>query len=326
MTDQERRRYLPVCERLETRLAAQGGISDQVHIFEKREIDAVNAALASGRPLLVRGEPGTGKSQLARAVAEELQRAFICHVVDGQTQSRDLLWELDAVARLGEAQLAAAMKEGPDVARRRLAIENFVRPGPLWWAFDWNSAEQRCREADPPQPLPSDPERRRATNGCVVLIDEIDKSEPSEVANGLLEALGSGQFRAPGLMTPVAVAGVRPLIVISSNDERALPGAFLRRCLVLRLALPADDESLIARLLDRGQAHFRDLDPSVVLAAAKLLVRDRKATGSAGARPGQAEFLDLLRAVQDLYPDDPTEQAKALDDLTEYTLKKYVDA
>ena len=80
-------------------------------------IDAVNAALAAGRPLLVRGEPGIGKSQLARGAAQCLERAYIQYVVDARTESRDLLWHFDAIERLTEAQLSGALKEDPEAVR-----------------------------------------------------------------------------------------------------------------------------------------------------------------------------------------------------------------
>ena len=83
-----------------TELYTCGGMPEQVHVFDQPSIDAVNAALAAGRPLLVRGEPGTGKSQLARAAAKVLGRVFVSHVVDARTESRDLLWQFDAVRRL----------------------------------------------------------------------------------------------------------------------------------------------------------------------------------------------------------------------------------
>ena len=90
-------------------LPVRGGPADQVHLFEAEDIQAINAALAAERPLLVRGEPGSGKSQLARAAAQCLGRAFISFTVDSRTESRDLLWEFDAVQRLADAQLTAAL-------------------------------------------------------------------------------------------------------------------------------------------------------------------------------------------------------------------------
>lgn len=146
-------------------------------------IDAIDAALAAQRPLLVRGEPGIGKSQLVRAAARHLGRVSLSRVVDARTESTDLLWHYDAVARLADAQLAGALgaKEPAGRVRRRLAVGHYLRPGPLWWAFDWTDAARQAKalcQGEPPQdpdpnaPLPPDPAR-----GSVVLVDEIDKAD-----------------------------------------------------------------------------------------------------------------------------------------------------
>jgi MoxR-like ATPase len=312
-------------------LAPQGGIADQVHLFEATDISAINGALAAGRPLLVRGEPGVGKSQLARAAARALKRAFVPFVVDSQTESRDLLWRFDAVARLAEAQLAGALRieagAGGEIVDREkairelLAVRNFVSPGPLWWGFDWERAEAQAVIAG------SDlPDRRTEgdlwRNGCVVLIDEIDKAE-AEVPNGLLEALGAGEFTPPGGIEPVKVGHRRPLVVITSNEERMLPAAFIRRCLVHRLELPEAPERLKARLIEVGRAHFPEpsVTEAVLESAAAMLVEDR--TQAKGARPGQAEYLDLLRAVATLHPHDPDNQLSALERIRGFTLGKH---
>jgi len=125
-------------------LACSGSMPEQVHVFEESAIDAVNAALAARRPLLVRGEPGIGKSQLARAAAAALGRAYVSCVVDARTESRDLLWQFDAVTRLAEAQLAHAGHETAEAVRGRLAVRYFVIPGPLWWVFNWESARSQA--------------------------------------------------------------------------------------------------------------------------------------------------------------------------------------
>ncbi len=202
--------FLDIADNEVIELAATGDMPEAVHQFESRQIRAVNAALAARRPLLVRGEPGIGKSQLARAAAKGLGRAFVPHTVDARTESRDLLWHFDAVARLAEAQLLGALGRAADLAspnpapssaekgdqpapnlRDRLAIACFLHPRALWWAFDWNDALNRAKAigiSAPPQPDGGDP-----ANGCLVLIDEIDKAE-ADVPNGLLEALGAGSF------------------------------------------------------------------------------------------------------------------------------------
>lgn len=316
--------YIDYSKWPEVPLDPQGGIADQVHLFEEREVRAINAALAAGRPLLVRGEPGTGKSQLARAAAKALGRAFIQHVVDSQTELRDLLWQLDALRRLGEAQLAGALRDAaPETVRQGLAIEKFLRPGPLWWAFHWEGAEDQAGKSGTPLPPHATGEDAKK-NGCVVLIDEIDKAE-SEVPNGLLEALGSGEMTPLGRAEPVKARKPLPLVVITTNEERVLPDAFLRRCLVLTLKLPNDDADLKALLVRRGAAHFPNADPKVLAKAADLLAGDRRVANEAHIRPlpGQAEYLDLLRAVLNQYGRSVKQQLQALDDLAEYTLRKH---
>jgi MoxR-like ATPase len=241
-------KFLDIADDAIIELAATGDMPEAVHQFEPRQIRAVNAALAARRPLLVRGEPGIGKSQLARAAAKALGRAFVPHTVDARTESRDLLWHFDAVARLAEAQLLGALGravnlDAPDLQPRpagkenkaespsirdRLAIARFLHPRALWWAFDWNGALNRVKDVGisaPPQPDGGDP-----ANGCLVLIDEIDKAE-ADVPNGLLEALGAGSFHPQGCTEPVKATGIAPLVVITTNEERALPDAFVRRCL-----------------------------------------------------------------------------------------------
>ena len=333
------------------RLAAVGDMPEPVHQFEPRQVDAINAALSARRPLLVRGEPGIGKSQLARAAAKGLGRAFVAHTVDSRTESRDLLWHFDAVSRLAEAQLigalggraphrpagqaaadqaAAAQDDGDPPAdtvrvEELLALDRFLHPRALWWAFDWEGAAKRAERLGlptPPQPDGGDP-----ANGCVVLIDEIDKAE-TDVPNGLLEALGAGSFHPHGANEPVVAKGVAPLVVITTNDERTLPDAFVRRCLVLHLRLPSDPKQLAERLIERGRVHFgRRVSAKVLARAAELLVADRE-TARANhwlPLPGQAEYLDLLRAVITRAP-KANDQQRLIDAVAEFVLKKHPDA
>ena len=317
-------RYITSSENLIVELEAQGPIRDPAHLFSKLEVDAVNAALAVGRPLLVRGEPGTGKSQLARAVAKHLKRVFVKYVVDSQTESRDLLWRLDSLARLAEAQLAGALREeSPEAIRKRLALENFLQPGPLWWAFDWSGALAQAERSG--CPAPEQASDAAPENGAVLLIDEIDKAE-SEVPNGLLEALGSGHFTPPGDIAPVRVksGSPGPLVVITTNEDRALPDAFLRRCLVLRLELP-EGKSLIDLLAMRGEAHFPHSDKTVREEAARQLTEDREKAQRDRQRPlpGQAEYFDLLRAVTTLHENDVEAQKAALSEIALYVSGKH---
>jgi MoxR-like ATPase len=118
--------------------------------------------------------------------------------------------------------------------------------------------------------------------------------------------------------------GRNPLIIITSNEERRLPDAFIRRCLVLRMELPRDDEELSAHLLQRGWAHFPDAEEGLLVRAAKMLIRDRRRAEDEGffPLPGQAEYFDLLRAVRRLEPNDKPAQLELLEDLADFALKK----
>ncbi|HEX4611500.1 MAG TPA: MoxR family ATPase [Urbifossiella sp.] len=299
------------------------------HEFDAESIGAVNAALAAGRPLLVRGEPGLGKTQLAEAAAVGLQRAYLPYVVDSRTEHRDLLWRFDAVRRLAAAQLApfqgpAADPLGP------LAERKFVRPGPVWWALNWESAARALRESaatpgDCENPLELGENARRKENGWVLLIDEIDKAE-SDVPNGLLEVLGSQRFTPFGTSVPVAASGRPPLVVVTTNEERTLPAAFLRRCLVLTMELPQEERPLVELLVRRGNAHFGDRTSEPILRlAARQLWKDRKEATDRHVRPrpGQAEYLDLIRVVVNRHPGDPLGQAALLETASKYLFKKH---
>lgn len=291
------------------------------HLFDQQQRDALRAAEAAGRPLLVRGDPGTGKSQLAHAAAFASGRAFLPLVVDSHTEATDLLWRFDAIARLADAHLCAV--PGSDVPKG-LAAAHYVRPGPLWWAFAWGDAEKTCAQLRSSEVAPETPPGWTPAKGCVVLIDEIDKAE-AELPNGLLEALGNGQFAVSALSGKVVrrdPALPPPLVVITTNDERELPPAFLRRCLVLTLKLP-EGPALKDYLVKRGRLHGGEwaADNGELLGqAADLLMEDRLAAQSAGVyAPGPAEYLDLLRALERVGGDDP---AGLLDRLRAFVFQK----
>ncbi len=299
-----------------------------LHKFDADSINAINAALAARRPLLVRGEPGIGKSQLARAAAKELGRAFLQHVVDVRTESRDLLWNFDAVKRLADAQLGGKLHDTIENAQIALAVENYLQPRVLWWAFDWTNALKQAEKVKVAAPAQRDGGKQK--NGCLVLIDEIDKGE-SDVPNGLLEALGSGSFTPEGRVSPLIATGVESLVIITTNEERALPDAFLRRCLVLQLSLPELPEAreeFCDLLKGRGEAHFPELDIAVLKKAAEILAGDRERAQENHQLPlpGQAEYLDMLRAVGNLCPDDTEQQISKLKQVAAFALRKHPDA
>ncbi len=305
------------------KLADRPGLPEQYHQFEPESALAIRAALGACRPLLVRGEPGVGKTQLAAAAARVLGRPLVQKVVESRTESRELLWEFDAVQRLAEAQLAGAVGSlilgqaaadpaaGPAVdphetvsnlLRTRLEFGKFVRPGPLWWGFDWEDAQRQAVRSG--SPVPALDGEANPGNGWVVLIDEIDKAE-ADLPNGLLEALGAGEFTPLGQNQPVKVAGEFPLVIITTNEERVLPNAFIRRCLVLHLKLPEDDKALRDYLVSRARVHFPRV--AKVEKSAELFQQGGRAAGQGPegghrppchppARPGRVSRPDPRRA------------------------------
>ncbi len=294
-------------------LPAIGDAPDQVHVFGEDSIGAVNAAIAARRPLLVRGESGTGKTQLARAAAKALGWAFIPTTIDARSETSELLYDIDSVTRLAEAQVLSVLDEKlkeSDV-RDRLAEHRYIHPGPLWWAFNWPSAQKQAQEigiASPPQPDGGDYQK-----GTVLLIDEIDKAD-IDLPNGLLEAFGSGQFQPRGLHKPVTRNNNPMLVIITTNEERSLPDAFLRRCLVLHLQFKKGD-AFVEELVERAVSHFPALSDTVRKDRDAWLQRNL-------AAPGLAEYLDLLRAVTEL-ADSEKAQLKLLTDLAQFVVKKH---
>lgn len=306
----------------EVSLPAAGSSTEQVHVFDRQSIDAVNAALAARRPLLVRGEPGTGKSQLACAAAAAMNRPCLTQVVDSRTSAQDLLWSFDPVARLAEAQVAGATRDHKDEGkmRERLEILRFVTPGRLWWALNWTSARMQAVLVGAVEP--ARPDGWQDGDGAVMLIDEIDKAD-SDTPNGLLDVLGQGRFVPYGHSEVVRASGEPPLVVITTNEERALPDAFLRRCLVLHIELPAKPYELAELLVARGQAHFPKAKRSVLEKAAQQLVKDREELKKRRLPPpGQAEYLDLVRALTTLKQRE-SEQLEMLDRISSYVLQKH---
>ncbi|MES9900848.1 MAG: MoxR family ATPase [Sedimenticola sp.] len=312
-------------------LPATGSWPASYHLLRKDEAHALIAALASNRPLLVRGEPGVGKSQLARAAACVLGRRFIASVIQPNTEHEELLWQFDHTQRLADAQLFGALRKGdeqvddiPDDEQPNdmPSIKDlqtpgrYIAPGPVWYALDWETAEkQRCQhnyrpseDKDAPNPV---------SEGVVLLIDEIDKADIS-VSNGLLEVLGNGQFEVRHSGETVRAKGKPPLMVLTTNNTRELPPAMIRRCVILDLALPKERALLIQRLCKVGATHYEDqLSKEDIFKAAERIADDREAC-NALPRTGQAEFLDLLAALAELpadYPHDP------FDELADFFMK-----
>jgi MoxR-like ATPase len=254
------------------------------YVFEDATTVAINVALATGRPLLLRGHPGTGKTSLAASVARQLEWRYYSITVTSGTSGRDFLWSFDAVARLADA-------EASDGGLR--SERAYVTPGPLWWAFDRASAMRRG-ELDPVTLSPIEDPAEGLSERAVILIDEIDKADP-DVPNDLLLPLGSLRFRYDERTMVKAVKP--PLVVITSNEERDLPRAFLRRCVVHTLEQPKPD-----RLKAIAQVHARkDFDSARYDAVvAEYNAFRAKRIEQRKPPPSVAELLDVLAACEAL--------------------------
>jgi len=275
-----------------------GDRSDKgVYVYQEDIELAVNVALATGRPLLISGEPGTGKSSLAADVADRMKWRFYTKTISSSTRARDLLWTFDTIKRLSDAQ-AGTKGEGVkhDAA--------YINPGVLWWAFDRESAvlrgisETECNTHKVNKAV--DRQSSVSSSRSVVLLDEMDKADP-DVPNNLLGPLGSFEFVLDGIQEEeseprVIKAMEAPLIIITTNNERDLPRAFIRRCICLTLQLPDD-----TRLLEIARKHFPDND---VLLHEKVLEMFKVIRNEPGSdrrqKPSTAEFLDAIGACSGL--------------------------
>ncbi len=260
------------------------------YVYGDELIRAVRVALATGRPLLLRGAPGSGKTTLAKSVAAELGADYYQEVVTSRTEARDLQWRFDAIMRLADTQLEGRRERVKQSA-------NYVEPKALWWGFDPISAAARGGGADQlaADPLPGGSSVDRH---AVVLIDEIDKAEP-EVANDLLEPFDGRGFTVAE--TGASVAPLRSVfLVVTTNDERDLPAAFLRRCVVHELGRPS--AAVLAKIARSHLGTALD-DAGVHEMIGKVMALAKDARAARLRAPGTAEFLDALGAVAALRPE-----------------------
>ena len=219
---------------------------------------AVNAAIALERPLLVKGEPGTGKTVLAYEIAKALGAPLLTWHIKSTTKAHQGLYEYDAVSRLRDSQLGDPRVQD---------VKNYIKPGKLWEAFS----------TPPGSPRP------------VLLIDEIDKAD-IEFPNDLLQELDRMEFYVYETAETIK-ADIRPLVIITSNNEKELPDAFLRRCFFHYIRFP-DDETMKAIV----EVHFPGIKPRLVAEAMKIFYDIRKAPGLK-KKPSTSELLDWLKLL-----------------------------
>jgi MoxR-like ATPase len=277
----------------------------KLYLYEDDIVLAVNVALATGRPLLVSGPSGSGKSSLAQNAALYLKRRYYEFVVTARTQAQDLTWRFDAVRRLADAQ--AWRLVAPDAAlgagaRDFASLYRYIEPRELWWICDPAQARRRGREEPDPNDEARDPSKWVADAphaAAVLLIDEIDKADP-DVPNNLLVPLGSLEFDVDLLDLHVSFTAdkqridARPLIFITTNGERPLPAPFLRRCVTLQLKPPDDKRLLaIAKLTFKGQG------AKLYAPVLKAIRQSKSGPGGNAAQPDVsiAEYIDAVRAV-----------------------------
>ncbi len=262
---------------------------------------AVRVALVTGRPLLIRGEPGSGKSSFAPFMARCLDWRYYEHVVTARTEARDLMWRFDMVRRLGDAQAAGSGSGGiKDDAE-------YIEPGVLWWVFDRSGALKRGTEngSSVSQAVePFEELNKKRSGEAVLLIDEIDKGDP-DVPNNLLVALGSQQFTVEETGRKVERQSSKgtarsPLVIITTNQERALPQAFLRRCVIHELLPPEDSGEEKKRLIRIAASHFPMAKADLLEKLAERTMEARANTDRRFRKPSIAEYLDAVQACMQL--------------------------
>lgn len=216
---------------------------------------AVNAAVALERPLLIKGEPGTGKTVLAYEIAKAFDAPLITWHVKSTTKAHNGLYEYDAVSRLRDSQLGE---------ERVHDVRNYLKKGKLWEAFT----------------APARP---------VLLIDEIDKAD-IEFPNDLLQELDRMEFYVQETDETIR-AEVRPIVIITSNNEKELPDAFLRRCFFHFIRFP--DADTLSAIVD---VHFPGIKPRLVSEALKTFYEIRDTPGLK-KKPSTSELLDWLKLL-----------------------------
>ena len=232
---------------------------------------AVNASIALEKPLLVKGEPGTGKTELARQVASSLNLEIIEWNIKSTTKAQQGLYEYDAVSRLRDSQLGESIRD----------INKYIRKGKLWEAF----------------------EKKKKV---VLLIDEIDKAD-IEFPNDLLQELDRMEFYVYET-GQIVRANKRPIVIITSNNEKELPEAFLRRCFFHYIQFP--DLETLKKIVE---VHFPNIKKSLLEVALKSFFEVREIPGLK-KKPSTSEALDWIKLLllEDLSPSDLKTDGKNL--------------
>ncbi len=216
---------------------------------------AVNAAVTLQRPLLIKGEPGTGKTMLAEEVAKSLGKKLICWHIKSTTKAQQGLYEYDAVSRLRDSQLGENKVHD---------IGNYIKKGKVWQAF-------------------------AADEQVVLLIDEIDKAD-IEFPNDLLVELDQMEFSVYETGQQIK-AKYRPIIIITSNNEKELPDAFLRRCFFHYINFP--DKQTMQAIVD---VHYPDIQKQLVKAALDVFFQLREVPGLK-KKPSTSELIDWIKLL-----------------------------
>ena len=247
---------------------------------------AVNAAVTLERPLLIKGEPGTGKTELAKQVANDLGLEMIEWSVKSTTKAQQGLYEYDAVSRLRDSQLGE---------RRVHDVKNYIRKGKLWQAFD-------------------------SDEKVVLLIDEIDKAD-IEFPNDLLQELDKMEFFVYETGETIKTKQ-RPIVIITSNNEKELPDAFLRRCFFHYIRFP--DSDTLRKIV---KVHHPGIKDTLLTTALTQFFELREQPGIK-KKPSTSEVLDWLKLLlaEDLSPEDiKRDAANALPKLHGALLKNEQD-
>ena len=224
---------------------------------------AVNASISLERPLLVKGEPGTGKTVLAEEIAKALDMPILTWHIKSTTKAQQGLYEYDAITRLRDSQLGD---------ERVKDVKNYIKKGKLWEAFE-------------------------SENRPILLIDEIDKAD-IEFPNDLLQELDRMEFYVYETGETIA-AEKRPVVIITSNNEKELPDAFLRRCFFHYISFP--DNETMKKIVD---VHYPDIKTKLVSESLKVFYELREIPGLK-KKPSTSELLDWLKLLmnEDVTPE-----------------------